>query len=158
MPLKQWEHFMRKRSVLSVMFVAASLFLAGPAVAQAQVECGTTKEQWVGTFDGEAITYGVQHAPMNIEVIQNDAGALQVTTELDGTVYPTSGGYLAEERMSWLIRYAEGSFVPWTSFQTGRGEVTCSGGVVTDFTGYGYSYITGYGVVWTEDFELGRVG
>ncbi|OLF17505.1 hypothetical protein [Actinophytocola xanthii] len=147
---------MRNKLIISLITVAASLLLVAPASANAAAECGATAQQWVGSFDGDHIRDWGDPIPLHIDVTRDSAGALRVTTDVDGTVYPTSGAQITLNRLFWSISYPEGSFIPWTGYDTEYQGVTCSGGVVTRFTGYALDYFPGYGPVFFADFELVR--
>lgn len=87
-------------------------FLSGaPTFAQAVTECGATAQPWFGSFDGDHVRDWSDPIPLYVEVMQNAAGTLRVTTDVDGTVYSTSNGAITLNRLSWSISYPEGSFV-----------------------------------------------
>ncbi len=139
------------------MIVAvASLLLIAPSFAQAAPVCGATEQQWVGTFEGDFVTDVTNDTlPMSIEVTLDVAGELAVTTELDGTS-PDSYAGVVGDRLGWNIAYPPNSIVLWTAFHADVRGVTCSGGAVTEFTGFALDHFySGHAFLWGE-FELTR--
>jgi hypothetical protein len=134
----------------------ASLLLVAPSFAQAAPVCGSTDQQWLGSFDGDFVTDVTNDVlPMSIEVTLDATGKLDVTTELDGTSSDSSGTVIGD-RLRWSRVYPSDSFILWTSFHADFQGVTCSGGVVTEFTGVGVDrFYSGHEFLWGE-FELAR--
>jgi hypothetical protein len=80
--------------------------------AQAATECGATEQQWVGSFDGNHVFKSRDPIPLAIEVTRNAAGTLRVTTDVNGTIPPTSDGGIGLKRLSWIISKPASSFFP----------------------------------------------
>ena len=148
---------MRARLIGSMIAAVAALFLTAPTSASAATECGATAEQWIGSFDGNHVFGWRAPIPLSIEVTRNAEGTIRVTTDVDGTIYPEGGGSITLNRLSWIVSYPEGSFVPWSLYTAGYQGVTCSGGLVTSFTGSVSDYFPGYGFMGYSDLELARV-
>lgn len=134
-----------------------SLLLIAPTFAQAAPVCGATEQQWLGSFDGDFVTdLSGRTLPMSIEVTLDAAGELAVTTELDGTTSPDSYATVILDRLRWNIAYPPNSIVVWTAFHTEYQGVTCSGGVVTGFTGFAVDHFySGHDFLY-GDFVLAR--
>lgn len=144
---------MNHRGVVSVV----SLLLVGPTFAQATAECGPTEEQWVGGFDGSHVNNPGDPLPLSIEVTRNAEGTLRVATDVDGWIPPVVDGDIGLKRLTWVISKPAGSFFPLRQYGADFGEVICSGGIVTSFTGYALDFLPGYGEVLFSDIELARV-
>ncbi len=146
---------MRTRLIISVLAVLASLLVVAP-FAQAAAECGATEEQWIGGFDGSHVDRPGP-LPLSIEVTRNAEGTLGVETEVNGAIYPTTYVEIVLKRLTWTVLLPPNPLFPSRHYAPDFGEVTCSGGIVTSFTGYALDYMLGYGEVWFSDIELVRV-
>ncbi|WP_460406893.1 hypothetical protein [Actinophytocola sediminis] len=134
-----------------------SLLLVAPISAQATTACGATAEQWVGSFDGDHIRSWSTPIPLSVEVTQDATGALQVATDVDGVGHPMTHVDIVLDRLHWIVERPEDLFFPLRKYGANPGEVTCSGDVVTSFSGYVLDFLPGYGEVTFSDFELVRV-
>lgn len=146
---------MRTRLIISVVAALASLLLVAPTFAQAEPVCGSTEQQWLGSFHGDFVPdLAGGTLPMSIEVTLDAAGELRVTTELEGTA--SSGGAVILDRLRWNIPAPPESMILWTEFHAEYQGVTCSGGVVTAFTGFAIDHFySGHSFLW-GDFALTR--
>lgn len=140
---------MRARLIASVVAVLAAL-LVGSGVATA-ADCGTTVDQWVGTHTG-TLTGSLDPEPMTVVIEQG----LEITTILSARENPvqTPTGTPAINGQLYPIHW---SVIPVEPvYHYAGNEVSCSGGVVTSFSGFEYTWIPGWGMFVVASFDLSR--
>lgn len=126
---------MRRATSIAAVLLLAVLGSPGPAAA-APADCGTTADQWVGTFTGTEDAHRGTPATLTVTVTLT-AGELEVdTVTVDPYNDPVSED-LQDGRLvwktGWYVRGPWGSYGDTDTYTTT--SVTCAGGQVTAMAG-----------------------
>lgn len=138
---------MRFRALVCAAAVAATVVLPAATATAAPAGCGSTADQWPGTYDG-AVDYGsgYQHS-LHVVVTRNSGGALVVRATLDGVAETADD---AKTSLSGGQLYWESS-TDRTLYDRNSTAATCSGGTVSAFDGRQGAYLLVYPNYYTQD-------
>ncbi|MDQ3790028.1 MAG: hypothetical protein M3422_22645 [Actinomycetota bacterium] len=145
---------MRAKEMLVAAAVTAAL-CAAPQTAAATV-CGTTADQWLGTFTG-TVQYDNSSATYDLRVVVDRGGPNGLTVLTTGgtdTYEPRDEHTVIDSgTLDW---YGVADSGAWHYFNTKA--ATCSGDTVANFSGRKRVPWAGAGWFYYGDFQLTRVG
>ena len=146
---------MRTRVIAVLVALLATFALTAPGTAQA-AGCGSSFDQWVGTYTGTYFYEPWWEAPdtyaLRVELTSVASGSLRSVTTVDGQGFPQQEA----------PKYGTDGIFTWTTAATYpqryfADEVSCAGGGVSSATGEIWAYDgPPYGWIPIGRYELAR--